>query len=235
MSLSTCFVIMPIGDQQIGDFKLTASELKSKYDDLIKEAILKAKPFIEVVRADEVSAPGLITSDIITRIMHSDIVIVDVTYPNPNVFYELGLRHACRCGTIIIKDKNGPSIPFDIAHLRYIEYENTASGLKLLSDKLKQFIDYIEKYPEKPDNQLLEFAKLTGYSFPNYSKPEYTEQDAQLEFLSLVTQSPQMFEILKRTISGEKVEQGELIGELFKDPSIALKLFTALVKSGAIK
>jgi len=138
MALKTCFVIMPIGDQEIGGIKITAAELKSKYDDLIKEAILKVIPYLEVVRADEVSAPGMITSDILTRIMHSDLVVVDVTYPNPNVFYELGLRHACRPGTIIIKDENGPSIPFDIAHLRYIQYKNTATGLKALSDKLRQ-------------------------------------------------------------------------------------------------
>ena len=79
MPLRTCFVVMPIGDQQIGDIKLKASDLKSKYDDLIKEAILKANPSLEIVRADEVSAPGIITSDILTRIMHSDIVVVDVT------------------------------------------------------------------------------------------------------------------------------------------------------------
>ena len=95
MPLRTCFVVMPIGDQDVGNIKVAASELKAKYDDLIKEAIAKANPLLEVVRADEVSGPGMITSDIITRIMHSDLVVVDVTYPNPNVFYELGLRHAC--------------------------------------------------------------------------------------------------------------------------------------------
>lgn len=66
---------------------------------------MKARPNLEIVRADEVAFPGTMTTDIITRIMHSDYVIADVSYPNPNVFYELGLRHACRVGTIIIKDK----------------------------------------------------------------------------------------------------------------------------------
>jgi hypothetical protein len=127
MTSKTCFVIMPIGDQEFGGVKVTMAELKQRYDDLIKEAIQRADPSLEIVRADEVSFPGSISIDVITRIMHSDIVVTDVTYPNANVFYELGLRHACRVGTVIIRDKNGPSIPFDIIHLRHIDYENTPS------------------------------------------------------------------------------------------------------------
>jgi len=144
MARQSCFVIMAIGDQDYGQSKVSASELKQKYDDLIKEAILRVRPYYDVKRADEITIAGAITTDIVTRIMHSDIVIADVTYPNPNVFYELGLRHACRPGTIIIKDKDGPRVPFDIAHLRYIEYSNTPSGLKELSSTLEKFFSHYE-------------------------------------------------------------------------------------------
>ena len=102
MKNRTCFVIMPIGDQTFADETISATDLKSRYTDLIREAILKAEPTLEVTRADEVAIPGTITEDILTRIMHSDVVVADVTYPNPNVFYELGLRHASRAGTIIL-------------------------------------------------------------------------------------------------------------------------------------
>jgi len=142
MTSKTCFVIMPIGDQEFGDIKLTAADLKKRYGDLIKEAILKADPSLEVTRSDEVSLPGSITSDILTRLMHSDLVVADVTYPNPNVFYELGLRHACHVGTVIIRDKNGPSTPFDISHLRHIEYEETPTGLKELGKELREYFEY---------------------------------------------------------------------------------------------
>ena len=57
----TCFVIMPIGEQAIGSTKVTEIELKQRYNDLIKEAIQKADPSLEIVRADEVSFPGSIT------------------------------------------------------------------------------------------------------------------------------------------------------------------------------
>lgn len=144
MPEKTCFVIMAIGDQSVDDRIVASSELKCKYDDLIKEAIVKARPRLDVARADDIALPGTITTDIVTRIMHSDYVVADVTYPNPNVFYELGLRHACRTGTVIIKDKEGPRVPFDIAHLRYIEYENTTSGLKQLASQLEAYFDHFD-------------------------------------------------------------------------------------------
>src|SRR6202012_660503 len=108
LSEKTCFVVMAIGEQEYNGKKVTSQELKSKYDDLIREALLKASPGINVVRADDIALPGSISSDILTHIMHADYVVADVTYPNPNVYYELGLRHASRPGTIIIRDGAGP-------------------------------------------------------------------------------------------------------------------------------
>ena len=59
---------MPIGDQEFGGVKMTKADLKQRYDDLIKEAIQKADPSLEIVRADEVSFPGSITSDVMTSV-----------------------------------------------------------------------------------------------------------------------------------------------------------------------
>ena len=234
MSNKTCFVIMPIGDQEFNGMKATADELKQRYNDLIKEAIQKADPLLEVVRADEVSEPGSITTDIITRIMQSHLVVADVTYPNPNVFYELGLRHACRVGTVIIRDKNGPKPPFDIVTLRHIEYENTPTGLKALSEKLKGSFSHLEKDPEKPDNHFLDVAKLIGYSFPRYGKDEFTKEDAQIEMMTAVMQSPEVLDLLMRQSSGKQVDSSEILKALAANPQTASTVIKALVKSGSI-
>lgn len=231
--LNTCFVIMPIGDQNVNGEKIAATDLKKRYDDLIKEAIVKADPTLAVVRADEVSLPGTITSDILTRIMHSDIVIADCTYPNPNVFYELGLRHACRPGTIIIKDKNGPKVPFDIAHLRHIEYENTPSGLKELSENLKRYFQHYSKNPDHPDNHLLELAKLTEYKFPDYCKDEYDPELEQIGAFMAIMQHPELMDLIQRKTAGENVD-AEMLPAILKYPDIAATLFKTFVKSGDI-
>ncbi len=231
MKNKSCFVIMPIGDQYLdGNLVSSSSDLKEKYDHLIKEAILKAKPNIDVFRADEIPLPGTITTDIITRIMHSDYVIVDVTYSNPNVFYELGLRHACRTGTVILKDKNGPKVPFDIAHLRYFEYENTPLGINKLADHLKRYFEYHERDPERPDNQLLELAKLTSYEFIDYRKPPEISPEEQA--ISGVLESPELIDLIMRRNSGEDVNEQDMIKAFINSPNASQPFIKAMVKSG---
>lgn len=232
MPVRSCFVIMPIGDQQYGTEIISAKDLHSRYADLIKEAILKADPSLDVTRADEVAIPGAITNDILTRIMHSDLVIADITYPNPNVFYELGLRHACKPGTIIIRDRAGLKAPFDVAHLRHIEYDNTPSGLKKLTDDLRTYIFHLNQNPERPDNQLLELAKLTGYAFPNYKHELYDPENEQFEALISLLQYPDILELLVRSGSGEAIDQSELLQSMFKHPEAATTFMRTLFKSG---
>lgn len=169
----SCFVIMPIGDQEYAFAKVTSRELRERYDDFIKEALLKARPGLGVVRGDESDSPGTITTDILTRLMHSDYVVADITYPNPNVFYELGIRHACRLGTVLLKDRDGPPLPFDVSHMRYIPYEYTPSGLKTLVTDLQGHLDWIDNNAGAPDNAFQELAKLTQYKFLSYDPKVY--------------------------------------------------------------
>lgn len=232
MAAKSCFVVMAIGDQKNDDEEVSAATLKVKYDDLIKEAILKARPSLEVMRADDVSVPGTITTDIITRLMHSDYVVADVTFPNPNVFYELGLRHACKSGTIIIRDKSGPRVPFDIAHLRYVEYENSTSGLKALANQLATYFDYFDRDPLRPDNHFLELAKLTGYAYPKFQKDE--EPPLEMQAIMGLMESPDLVNLIIRQQNGEEIDQGELIKLFISSPKVIQPFLQAMVRSGDI-
>jgi hypothetical protein len=78
-------------------------------------------------------------SDIWAAICAARIVIADCTGRNPNVFYEIGIAHAVGKPVVLItQDVN--DIPFDISHIRYIIYEYTAAGMKLLKKKLEETI-----------------------------------------------------------------------------------------------
>ena len=113
-----CFVIMPFG-------KYGTEESKKN----LKIYQLMIKPVVEAVgynciRADELEAMGNITRDIIELLHGADLVIADLTGRNPNVFYELGVRHALyRCGTIPIIHE-GEYIPFDVANYRALYYSS---------------------------------------------------------------------------------------------------------------
>jgi len=223
---------MAIGDQKNGDTTISSADLKKKYDDLIKEAIKKARPDIEVTRADEVAIPGTMSTDIITRIMHSTYVVVDVSYPNPNVFYEMGLRHACKPGTVIIKEKNAPTVPFDISHLRYIEYESTPSGLKTLADSISKYFDVFDKNPDYPDNHLLEIAKLTKYKFPNYNEDKI---EPETKIVMEILKSPEIIKLLTNAQNGEDITPEAMISALMSNPSAAQSLIDSAIKAGFLK
>lgn len=226
----TCFVIMAIGTQKIGDKVVDSSDLKDIYSNLIKEAILKNFPEMDIARADEVAMPGSINSDIITKIIHSDFVIADVTYPNPNVFYELGLRHATRSGTVIIKDRSAPGVPFDIAGLRYTEYDNTLSGLRDLAEKLKDYIGFSMANPDKPDNHFLEYAKYTKLKSYDYSDKD-EEVDSNTEMISAILSSPELVNLLINSQNGQEINQIDFIQALASNPEASGPVIRAIAKS----
>jgi hypothetical protein len=226
---------MPIGDQKCEDkVIITQQDLKRKYDDFIAEAIHIAKPELEVRRADEISAPGTITTDILIQIMNSDYVIADISYPNPNVFYELGLRHACRPGSILIKEKNS-AVPFDIYNLRHIEYENTPSGIKKLAEGLKSAFTYMENNPNRLDNHFLDTAKNMKYRFLKFANEEELEErkkNAAKKFFLKVIENPRLLGIVLKESDPKLVP---MFKELSKSPETAEVVIDYLIESGTIK
>ena len=110
---TTCFYITPIGDDDSENRKHSDLFLGSIIEPAIEPLGLK------VVRADSIDQPGLITNQIIEYILRSKLVIADLSFNNPNVFYELALRHVSRLPTIQIVRK-GDKIPFDIGNFRTI-------------------------------------------------------------------------------------------------------------------
>jgi len=111
-----CFVISPIGEED--------SDTRKRSDQVLKHIITGAVEQLgyEVVRADKISEPGIITHQILQHIVDSPLVIADLTDRNPNVFYELALRHAIR-KPLIQLIKKGELIPFDVAATRIIQFD----------------------------------------------------------------------------------------------------------------
>ena len=88
---------------------------------MIRPAV-ESRGFV-ALRADEISEPGLITSQVIQRVVESPLVLADLTDRNPNVFYELALRHAVRKPLIQLIRK-GESVPFDLSGMRTIPVDH---------------------------------------------------------------------------------------------------------------
>lgn len=64
---------------------------------------------------------GDIANQIITDLVNSDIVVADLTDHNPNVFWELGVRHSYKLCTITIAETD-TRIPFHFSHKGILFY-----------------------------------------------------------------------------------------------------------------
>lgn len=228
----SCFVIMAIGDQHNpdGTVRMSAGELKARYNDLIRVALVKSRTDLEVTRADEVAAGGSITEAIFQQLMYSDYVVADISFPNPNVYYELGIRHACRTGTIVIREKGSSRAPFDVSTQRYIEYENTPSGLKALTEEFRRRFDYHDKNPSTPDNSFLTYAQFKEYQFQQYAQKSPEAVDDTLDAMMSFIQYP---ELLTAFQSG--ASQEEILRALSKNPAAVKPILRLLIKSGTLK
>src|SRR5205807_4851118 len=83
---------------------------------------------LEPVRADEEKIGGTIHKPMFERLMLCHYAVADITGANPNVFYELGIRHALRPRSTVILFVEGTVIPFDIALVRGISYRTDGKG-----------------------------------------------------------------------------------------------------------
>ncbi|KAB7728117.1 hypothetical protein F5984_20440 [Rudanella paleaurantiibacter] len=127
------FFITPLGDDR--------SEIRRVTDGLIRAVIepVLRKHNIDLVPPHKIYEPGTITRQIIRHILESELVIANLTGLNPNVMYELAVRHAKRLPVIIIA-QTGTKLPFDLAAERTIFFDNDLEGGVQLFDALDETI-----------------------------------------------------------------------------------------------
>lgn len=93
-------------------------------------------------RADEIwEAPGII-QDVVNLIDRARIVVCDLTDRNPNVFYEAGIAHTLGREVIIITQSEH-DVPFDLRHLRHVQYLNNNEGRVALTEALQARMQWL--------------------------------------------------------------------------------------------
>ena len=112
------FVAMPFGIKPGHDG--TPIDFNRIYDDYLVPALTAAG--LDVFRADEEQRAGDIRTDMFQELLVADLVVADLTLDNPNVWYELGVRHALRARGVILVQGPRPTQPFDIYTDRKLGY-----------------------------------------------------------------------------------------------------------------
>jgi O-acetyl-ADP-ribose deacetylase (regulator of RNase III) len=153
-----CFVIMPFGKKLIRDGLVIDTvdgddaaepaggkivDFEHIYRFLIENTIKGMN--INCIKANRIPRAGWIHFEMFHQIKDSDVAIVDITALNPNVFYELGIRHALAKHATILIRQGGTRIPFNISGLNVIEYPDDLSNeqrVRHARQQIRQFVQH---------------------------------------------------------------------------------------------
>ena len=94
----------------------------------------------------------MITTQIVERIINSPLVVADLSEHNPNVFYELAIRHAIQKPVIHIIHHED-RIPFDVQQFRTIYYNlQDPDSVEKCKTELVDQIRWVMANPSSSDN-----------------------------------------------------------------------------------
>lgn len=156
-----CFYITPIGSDDSEERKhadlFTSSLVQPALDEL----------GLTLVRADNIGEPGMITSQVIEYLKRSRLAIADLSYLNPNVFYEVALRHALRLPVVQLIRK-ADRLPFDVNQSRTLVLDTT--DIYTLVPKLQTYRSEIANQARKALEDPESVGNPISVFFPDFYK-----------------------------------------------------------------
>lgn len=211
-----CFIIMPFSKAAFKDSggierNLNKNKLKHIYDKLISKAVKeyskKNAKFVSVHRYEKTR--GNFVKGIVNDLDNADLVIADLTGLNPNVFYELGIRHTLKVGTIMLT-QNIDSLPADLKSYVAFEYKYPEE-----SDAFDEYYPLFKKQLHKAIDEYLK----------DYEKGEYDNPVRDFIGSRNIFQDEQRIKEVKGNI--------KLMGIVFKEHLINVTELTAMIESWA--
>ncbi len=156
-----CFYITPIGSDD---------SVERKHSDLFMASLVT--PALEelgliVIRADQIGEPGMITSQVLEYLKRARLAIADLSYLNPNVFYEVALRRALRLPVVQLIRK-ADRLPFDVNQSRTLVFDTT--DIYSLVPKLQTYRAEIANQARKALEDPESVGNPVSVFFPDFYK-----------------------------------------------------------------
>lgn len=195
--MKRCFVIMPFSTTIK---KHTEAYWTNFFHKFIKPSVEK---FGYSCRRSQ-AQPSNIIKDVITELLDADLVLAVLTDFNANVWYELGIRHALKRGTIMIIEE-GQELPFDISQYGVIKYLDTISGATDFERELETFIRKIEN-SQSADSPVTEF-------FGSITEKDYHQrlQDLEASYDAKMGKIVKLLRDIQKDVAGGKKPKGKKI------------------------
>lgn len=153
---SECFFIAPIGEDD--------SEIRKRSDEIrdwVVKPAARAAADLRTVRADDVGEPGQITAQAVQHCLKAKAAVADLTEGNPNVYYELSVRHGAQLPVVLIAEV-GTKLPFDISQSRVIFFDHASlsSAGKAKEELQTQIEASLSGTPDNPISDGMRLAEL---------------------------------------------------------------------------
>lgn len=165
-----CFVVMPFGIKPVPGEPGRDYDFDKVYRVLIRRAVQESG--LQPVRADEESGSHIIHTGMFRELRDRPVVLADLSLENPNVFYELGVRHVMAATGTVLICRRGQKLPFDVRMSRVIPYEY--DGRHLDWEEVERVIPQIRAAllaaqgaePDSPVHSLLDTVLRPAHAGP---------------------------------------------------------------------
>jgi tetratricopeptide (TPR) repeat protein len=161
-----CFVVMPFGLKDVGT-SLPGAPAQVDFNALWTKAICPAieKLGYEPVRADQDSG-SLIIHEMLERLFFADLVVADMSIPNGNVYYEVGIRHAAKPDKCVLIAAQWALPLFDTNQMRRVTY--TLNSSVVSDEDAVSICEYLVNHiPKLREGQSPMHIALPGYPAPD--------------------------------------------------------------------
>lgn len=188
-----CFMVMPFGVKDVPGSPGHAPA-KIDFDELWKKAISPALERLgyDPVRADQETG-ALIIHEMLERLYYADLVVADMSIPNGNVYYEIGVRHAAKPDNCVLISADWSVPLFDTQQMRRVAYP--LPDMKVSAEQAAVIADCLEKgIPALREGSSPMFEVMPGYPSPNPERAltmrreleKFANFNAELRAISLI-------------------------------------------------
>ncbi len=179
-----CFMVMPFGVKPVSPGPNTAPE-NIDFDALWNKALapLLEELGYQPVRADQDTGASIIL-EMLERLYFSDLVVADMSIPNGNVYYEIGIRHACKPTHCLLISADWAEVLFDTNQMPRLVYPLTDGNIG--DEAAKQIKDALRAgAAELAEGRSPMYQHIPGFPDPEQIDPNRASAiRSQLEALS---------------------------------------------------